>query len=112
MDNFNDIINDANLNKESNGPHINPAEYESITCDNCGCALFRSAVIIKKIPGLLVMSSHEYEYIPDNILVCNNCGMPMKKDREFYKLDQNGCHTEDLNKDNSKDNTNQTNIII
>lgn len=105
MSDFSEIIDGANINKDR--PQINPAEYESIVCDKCGCALFRSAIIIKKIPGLLLASPRETENVPDDIWVCNNCGAPIKEAREFYKLDEHGCHTETI-----KNNDTKTDLII
>lgn len=104
---FNKIIDTANANKNFNMPQINPAEYPSLKCDKCGCVAFNQSIIMKKIPGVLLGSSSKYQLLPDYIMTCAKCGTILKKDREYYKL--NDDNTE--NEENYKDDTTSGLII-
>lgn len=67
------------------GSSVNPLEYPSVVCDKCGGELWDTAMVIKRIPGMLVgAGSDEVEY-PINVLVCHKCGAIMKKDRELLE---------------------------
>lgn len=103
---FNKLIDSANANKNFAMPQIDPTEYPSLCCDKCGNVAFTTAIIIKKIPGVLLGSSNKTQLMPDQILVCSKCGAILKKDREYYKLTDDG---KDTIKDNDK---NETNLII
>lgn len=103
---FNKLIDSANANKNFAMPQIDPTEYESLCCDKCGNVAFTTAMIIKKIPGVLLGSPNKTQLMPDQILVCSKCGTILKKDREYYKLTDDG---KDTVKDNDK---NETNLII
>lgn len=90
---FNSIIDAANANKNMQMPQIDPTEYPSLSCDKCGSVAFTTAMIIKKIPGVLLGSSNKTQLMPDQILVCSKCGTILKKDREYYKLTDDGKDT-------------------
>ena len=87
---FNKIIDTANANKNFNLPQIEPTDYPSLACDKCGNVAFTPAMIIKMIPGVLLGSSSKTQLVPDQILVCSKCGTILKKDREYYKLNDDG----------------------
>ena len=108
---FNKLIDTANENNSFNMPQFNPNDYPSLECDKCGCVAFMPGVIIKKIPGVLVGSTHKIQLMPDQILVCTNCGTILKKDREYYKINDDG--TEDKTKFKSEpEEEKKSNIII
>jgi hypothetical protein len=50
------------------------SQCENITCE-CGCPYFGDAVIIKRVPGVMVGSSKDIEQ-PVQIFVCASCGRP------------------------------------
>ena len=104
---FNKIIDTANANKNFNMPQIEPSEYPSLVCDKCGNVAFTAAMIIKKIPGVLLGSPNKIQLMPDQILVCSKCGTILKKDREYYKLTDDGKDTVQEKKE-----TTQGGIII
>lgn len=91
---FNKIIDSANENKNFQMPKIDPINYPSIACDKCGNVAFTPAMIIKMIPGVLLGSSSKTQLMPDQILVCSKCGTILKKDREYYKLNDDGTEPE------------------
>ena len=90
---FGKMIDTANANKNFQMPQIDPAEYPSLKCDKCGNVAFITAMIIKKIPGVLLGSASKTQLMPDQILVCSKCGTILKKDREYYKLTDDGQDT-------------------
>ena len=96
---FNKIIDSANANKNFNLPQIDPTEYPSLCCDKCGNVAFTTAMIIKKIPGVMLGSPNKTQLMPDQILVCAKCGTILKKDREYYKLTDDGKDTIEEKKD-------------
>lgn len=91
-DDFNNLIDGANNTLKM--PSIDLTEYESVECDKCKCVIFDTKLILKKIPGVLVGSPHKYQLYPDNVLVCHNCGTVMKRDRDYYHL--NDDNTQDI----------------
>lgn len=105
---FNNLINGANENSNFNMPQFNPNEYPSLECDKCGNVGFVPGMIIKKIPGVLVGNAHKIQLMPDQILICSKCGTILKKDREYYKINDDG--TED--KSQFKTEENKSDIII
>lgn len=90
---FNKIIDNANANKNFQMPQVEPADYPSLACDKCGNVAFTPAMIIKKVPGVLIGSPNKIQLMPDQILVCSKCGTILKKDREYYKLTDDGKDT-------------------
>ena len=90
---FGKMIDAANANKNFQMPQIDPSEYPSLKCDKCGNVAFTTAMIIKKIPGVLLGSANKTQLMPDQILVCSKCGTILKKDREYYKLTDDGQDT-------------------
>ena len=96
---FGKIIDAANTNKNFQMPQVDPTEYPSLCCDKCGNVAFTTAMIIKKIPGVLLGSPNKTQLMPDQILVCSKCGTILKKDREYYKLTDDGHDTVEEKKD-------------
>ena len=91
---FNKIIDNANANKNFQMPQIEPSEYPSMKCDKCGNVAFVPSIIIKMIPGVLLGSPNKTQLMPDQILTCSKCGTILKKDREYYKLNDDGTEDE------------------
>jgi len=88
--NFNEIIDSANENAKYQMPQIDPKDYESLECDQCGNVAFMPAMILKKIPGAVIGSHNKFQLVPDQILVCSKCGTVLKKDREYHNLSDDG----------------------
>lgn len=69
---------DLDINKPQ--PHIGHDSRlkEILECDNwtceCGSQIFREAVVLKKVPGVLVGSPKPYITAPIPVMVCNKCG--------------------------------------
>ena len=91
---FGKMIDAANENKNFQMPQIDLTEYPSLKCDKCGNVAFTPAMIIKKIPGVLMGNASKTQLMPDQILVCSKCGTILKKDREYYKLNDDGTEPE------------------
>ena len=51
---------------------------EILECDNwtceCGSQIFREAIVLKKVPGVLVGSAKPYITAPIPVVVCDKCG--------------------------------------
>lgn len=90
---FGKMIDAANENKNFQMPQIDLTEYPSLKCDKCGNVAFTPAMIIKKIPGVLLGNASKTQLMPDQILVCSKCGTILKKDRDYYKLTDDGKDT-------------------
>lgn len=71
---------------EPKQPLLSPADYDTIKCDNCGAITFTNAVVLKRIPGMLVGAGTEDVAMPLNVYVCTKCGTILKDDRD--KLDE------------------------
>ena len=101
-DNFNEIIDSANDNAKYQMPQLDPKDYESIECDQCGNVAFMPAMILKKVPGVIFGSSNKTQLVPDQILVCAKCGTILKKDREYYNLTDDGKQQKEDKKEEPK----------
>lgn len=71
-----------NLNRS-----VDPRDYPNVKCDKCGCEVFVPAMIIKKIPGLVIGKAGEDINHPLSVFVCHKCGTIMAADRKTLKLD-------------------------
>lgn len=85
--NMTDMIDMANA--MSSRPKVNPFEYDTIKCDECGSENFTPVMQFRKIPGLLVGEKENILY-PHKVFICRNCGAlsPMSKEEieEITKL--------------------------
>lgn len=60
--------------------------YPNEKCDKCGCFLFKSAIILKKIPGVALGAGTEEITYPVKVFVCSECGEILLNDRKDLKL--------------------------
>ena len=56
-----------------NMPAVNPLDYPSEVCPNCGCEIFVPGIIFKKIHGILIRQGSDDTQVPLKILYCANC---------------------------------------
>lgn len=56
-----------------NMPAVNPLNYLSEVCPNCGCEIFAPGIIFKKIPGVLVGQGSEDTQVPLKVFYCVKC---------------------------------------
>ena len=61
---------------------LNPYKYPQITCDNCGHNIFRSAVVLNKIPGIVAGTGPDDIEYPTPVYVCDKCGTMLKSYRD------------------------------
>lgn len=60
-------------NEMASMPKVNPFEYETVKCPECGKEDFIPAMRFKKIPGILI-GQKEDAYYPHKVFLCKNCG--------------------------------------
>ena len=70
-----------------NNLRINPLKYPNIKCE-CGCEIWNSGVILKRIPGLEIGQGTEDQFLDLPVYYCSKCGKILPEYREIYKLDQ------------------------
>jgi DNA-directed RNA polymerase subunit RPC12/RpoP len=61
---------------------LNPYKYPQITCDNCGYNIFRSAVVLNKIPGIVAGTGTDDIEYPTPVYICDKCGTMLKSYRD------------------------------
>ena len=66
------------LNEMGAGPkapqvQISADDLEDISCENCGCKIFREVVMVKRLSALISPTGKE-QVIPVPILRCDDCG--------------------------------------
>lgn len=61
---------------------LNPYKYPQITCDNCGHNIFRPAVILNKIPGIVAGTGVDDIEYPTQVYICDKCGTMLKSYRD------------------------------
>ena len=49
-------------------------EAENIVCDKCGSPIFKPAMVLKKVPGVVLGMGVEPIAMPIEVMVCNQCG--------------------------------------
>jgi DNA-directed RNA polymerase subunit RPC12/RpoP len=70
--------------------NVNPLNYPSVVCDNCGCEVFSPAMVFKRIPGVVAGSGTEESLCPIPVYICSKCGelMPDYK-KTVQKTEEN-----------------------
>lgn len=79
-------------------PNIDPLDYPSEVCPNCGCEVFVPGVIMKKVPGVLLGAPTETVDVPVKVFVCAKCHTLSPTDQEI--LDKSKKATETAKKSN------------
>ena len=62
--------------------NFNPYKYPQIVCDNCGNNIFRSAIVLHQIPGIIAGNGTEDLEYPTQVFVCDKCGTMLKSYRD------------------------------
>lgn len=88
----------------ANIPAVNPLDYPSEVCPNCGCEVFVPGIIFKKVPGMLIGQGSETTQVPLKVFICANC-------RELSPYDKNILKERANMKDKNKETT-KSNLII
>jgi hypothetical protein len=83
MGSFSDTIDAANQTRQL---RINPKDYPSVVCPDCGSKIFMPAAMFKKIPGVLVGSGAEEQIFPVQVYICAKCHTLMP-DMGFEELE-------------------------
>lgn len=86
MSDLKDTVNAANSRMNMK---VNPLEYPSIPCDNCGCECYEQAMIFKKIPGLVLGAGNESQIYPIPVFICKHCGVLMSEYRKDFENAKN-----------------------
>lgn len=84
--NFDDIIGQAEQNKQFNMPPVDFTQYPLLECDKCKSNAFTTAIAIRKVPGIVLGEGDKDQYIPVQILVCAKCGEIFVEDRKHLKI--------------------------
>lgn len=72
--------------------HFNPLDYPTIKCE-CGCVTYTPAMILKKVPGVVLGVGQGDQIVDLGCYICTKCGNILPQYREMYKLDENGEKT-------------------
>ena len=67
--------------------NVNPLDYPSVVCLECGCQTFVPAMIFKRIPGIVLGTGSGEELAPIKVFICSKCGALSPKDREILEED-------------------------
>lgn len=70
MGSFSDTIDAANQSRQL---RINPKDYPSVVCPDCGSKIFVPAAMFKKISGMLVGKGAEEQIFPVQVYICAKC---------------------------------------
>lgn len=68
----------------SQGGDINPLEYPSVVCSECGSEFFIPALMFRKVPGSLFGQAGNTIQYPMKVFVCKNCGKLSPDDQAVY----------------------------
>lgn len=88
----------------ANMPAVNPLDYPSEVCPNCGCEIFVPGIIFKKVPGVLIGQGTDTTQVPLKVFVCAKC-------HELSPYDKKVIEDRKSMKDKNKD-VNKSNLII
>lgn len=70
MGELNDVLNAANQKQTL---RVDPMDYPSVVCPECGSKIFIPAAVFKKIPGLLFGKGTEEQVFPIQVYICAEC---------------------------------------
>lgn len=82
MSSIADTVNAANQKQTL---RVNPLDYPSVVCPDCGTKVFIPAAVFKKVPGLLLGNGGEEQIIPIQVYICAKCHKLMP---EFEQLEK------------------------
>lgn len=83
--------------------NVNPLDYPSVVCPDCGCQTFVPAMVFKRIPGIAVGAGAEEQEVALKVFICSNCGGLSPRDREVLGDDA---------QNNQGDYTTTTSLIL
>ena len=63
--------------------NVNPLDYPSVVCPECGCQTFVPAMIFKRIPGVVLGTGSEEQQMAVKVFICSKCGELSPKDKEL-----------------------------
>lgn len=86
------------LGSNSFTPKVNPLDYPSDKCSNCGNEVFIPGIIFKTVPGLELGQGTENVQVPIKVFVCSKCGELSNYDKEI--LDAHAKTKESLKNSN------------
>ena len=95
-------------NFQGNAVNVNPLDYPSVLCPDCGCQTFVPAMIFKRIPGVVLGTGGREEQMAVKVFICSKCGALSPMDRELIGED-NASGTEGKQ---TGDYTTTTSLII
>lgn len=81
---MNDLLGKGNIG----GPTVNPLDYETKRCSQCGGILFKTCAVLKEIPGMAIGQGAKSALVPVNVFVCEKCGKILDSDVKMFKLDK------------------------
>lgn len=67
------------------GSNVNPFDYKSEVCEECGNIVFQPALIFKKVPGILLGQGSEEVSLPIKVTCCSKCGALSPHDKAFVE---------------------------
>ena len=63
--------------------NVNPLDYPSVVCPECGCQTFVPAMIFKRIPGVVLGAGSEEQQMAVKVFICSKCRELSPKDKEL-----------------------------
>ena len=85
--NNNDLLLGGGSIPNIGGPKVDPRDYPSIKCKKCGSIIFKSAMVLKEIPGTIVGYGTDPVSYPMQVFICDKCGEILESDVKAYKLE-------------------------
>lgn len=70
------------LGKDISFPKVNPLDYPSDKCSECGNEVYIPGIIFKNIPGIEFGQGTETVQVPIKVFVCSKCGELSNIDKE------------------------------
>ena len=90
----------------ANMPAVNPLDYPSEVCPNCGCEVFIPGIIFKKVPGMLIGQGSETTQVPLKVFICANCRELSPYDKKLFESRKN------MKDKNDKQEEKKLNLIV
>lgn len=85
----NSPLNIGNTLGANYAPKVNPLDYPSDTCSNCGNEVFIPGVIFKNVSGIELGQGAETVQVPIKVFVCSKCGELSNADKEILNSHNN-----------------------
>lgn len=81
------------------GPRVNPMDYPSVICPECGCKYWMPVMQFRQVPGIIMGTGDKPQLVPIQAYVCAKCKTLIP---DLAELDKEPESSKEANQTNTK----------